>query len=918
MRHTTYERASLERRKNALVSLNGLLDLAFLQDQSKQAGILTDTDKAVEEGTVRLETEKAPKTRRKPYLIDVIDTIINESVREVLEVLAKEVGPRAATILDAGEIEILVESFLMQPGALFTPQAFESVSFEAKEYAEKTFGVETMGPPTRGKFDSVVMAVMKERNIELRTFPGAATRGMQLRDFIRAAEDLEGLRPGSSGITPAIRAVILNEEGHDTSLRDEAASFISELDIPALMDSAAQTRSSLVPESETYPRPQDLGTTTREFFGSLSQTDISEGNTLMPTALLKVEVPAAVTGRNESIRYAQTFKNKDFGSAGAGKIVDRALMLEGQKMFSKSQFINSIRTQEGVSEADQQKQYDAFKNSRDARIRDLLIHETTLSQMVAPEYAEALVSFAEEQATTFQEDFDNHVAAQRDAEAISDLESLDDRKTLENAVKAQLFDHLGLDADKVNEKQIHRLGQILEAGGEITAREANISLTASQQAEIAEETTESAAEFAETIGTPTQLNALAKKLVLKAGLDSEEYGFIDFDSLLKDDQIEILTFITMNPQDTPLPLAFVEEAHSRALADVAATEGKVAAKEEATRLDAITKANLASISRGELEFQLQGLGGSEEYQEFLREGGTLDQLEFQLQTAIRNLAPGVDVSKDIPSFIRDTLAEPEVAPPEAIEGRGSVFPGDIEMGTRRGLSAFDEALNAEERARRPLVSSMPSFETESQFRARITREAAQIDPSRIPSIPASAQRALVSAGISPMPTLSSAGRITQEELFGMDFGTDTEIAQAALDLSGGDPFLQEYLIKQAGTKSFDERFRSESQRRYQEAEDVFQARFAEVVDTSTGKVTPAPEQTTARGPTHAGLSKTDFLAQESGALTSQFDVQPSTVQRRQNEEERARVQAETEAERDREERERRSLRGSFSTFSRSA
>ena len=77
-------------------------------------------------------------------------------------------------------------------------------------------------------------------------------------------------------------------------------------------------------------------------------------------------------------------------------------------------------------------------------------------------------------------------------------------------------------------------------------------MTASQQAEIDEET----AEFAETIGTPTQLNALAKKLVLKAGLDSEEYGFIDFDSLLKDDQIEILTFITMNPKDTPLPLAF--------------------------------------------------------------------------------------------------------------------------------------------------------------------------------------------------------------------------------------------------------------------------------------------------------------------------------------------------------------------------
>ena len=155
----------------------------------------------------------------------------------------------------------------------------------------------------------------------------------------------------------------------------------------------------------------------------------------------------------------------------------------------------------------------------------------------------------------------------------------------------------------------------------------------------------------------------------------------------------------------------------------------------------------------------------------------------------------------------------------------------------------------------------------------------------------------------------------------MDFGTDTELAQAALDLSGGDPFLQQYLIREAGTKEFGERFRAEGQRRYQEAEDVFQARFGEVVDTSTGKVTPAPEQTTARGPTHAGLSKTDFLAQESGALTAEFDVQPSTVQRRQNEEERARVQAENEAEeaeRDREDLERRALRGSFSTFSRSA
>ena len=578
-------------------------------------------------------------------------------------------------------------------------------------------------------------------------------------------------------------------------------------------------------------------------------------------------------------------------------------MLGGQKMFSKSDFVNNTRTiDEGVSPEDQQRQYDAFKISRDTRIRNLLIHETTLKGMVEPEYADALVSFAEEQAATLTEDFNNEVAAQREAEAIAELDLIQNDKTARKKAVENDLDKLRADGEidfrysDLGPDQIEELGKILADNKVITGSEANSQYEESQKAE-----------HDAAINDSKNLEDLAFDKVFQTGRESGLY--IDFTKLSEEDQFAIMDFISTNSYDTPLDPELVGEAHTRALEADAIEKGEVAAKEEKTRLDAITKSNLDSISRGELEFQLQGLGGSEEYQQFLREGGTLDQLEFQLQTIIRDLPPGTDITADIPGLIRDALSEPEVAPPEA---------GDIEMGTQRGLSAFDEALNVEERARQPLAPSMPAFETESQFKARIAREAAQIDPTRIPGIPASAQRALVSAGIAPLPTLGSAGTITQEELFGMDFGTDTELAQAALDLSGGDPFLQEYLINQAGTKSFDERFRSESQRRYQEAEDIFQARFGEVVDTSTGKVTPAREQTTARGPSHAGLSKTDFLAQESDALTSQFDVQPSTVQRRQNEEESARMESENEAERDREERDRRALRGGFSTFSRRA
>jgi len=867
-------------------------------------------------------------TRRTGYNIKQIDQLITETLRDV-HARMDDPGRISFSIVNTTENKNKVANLLLNPDpSKFTISA-------------------SIGLP---EIDAAMLHVIEKRNREIRNFPEVITNKMKLDSLVAGLETANINRTGSTGMTPELSLAIREEDNINVnrSLLPQAADWTASVDIGTWFDStmalkANREAAGLVegavgaeddPLGRYLPTPQDFSEAVTQFAQTLKVEDIQAGETIVPTgSWLEVEVPTAVTGRDESIRIAGGYSNKKFDNAAAASIVDRVLMTDaGQELFSKNQFVNARRTtDEGVSPEDQLKQYTAFKNARDARIQALRNYETSLGKNISEDqYAENLVSFAEDQATTFQGDLDDDVAAQREAEAIINLQKIqDDPPARDKAVKNALDNLLGLDADNVNEKEIYRLGQILEAGGEITAREANTSLATSQQAEIDEETAEiaketaeaeaeAAAEFAETIRTPTKLKALARILVFESGLDSEAFKFMDFDDLLEDDQEEILTFIATNPQDTPLPMELVEQAHSRHLADVALTEGEVAATEEEARLDAITKDNLASISRGELEFQLQGLGGSREYQKFLREGGTLDQLEFQLQTAIRNLAPGVDVSKDIPRFIRDTLAEPEVAPPEAIEGRGSVFPGDIEMGTQRGLSAFDEALNAEERARRTFDPSIPAFETQSQFEARIAREAAQIDPTRIPGIPVSAQRALVSAGIAPLPTLGSAGTITQEELFGLDFGTDTELAQAALDLSGGDPFLQQYLIREAGTKEFDERFREEGQRRYQEAEDVFQARFGEVVDASTGKVTPAPEQTTARGPTHAGLSKADFLAQESGALTAEFDVQPSTVQRRQNEEERARVQAETEAERDREERDRRALRGGFSTFSRSA
>ena len=867
-------------------------------------------------------------TRRTGYNIKQIDQLITETLRDV-HARMDDPGRISFSIVNTTENKNKVANLLLNPDpSKFTISA-------------------SIGLP---EIDAAMLHVIEKRNREIRNFPEVITNKMKLDSLVAGLETANINRTGSTGMTPELSLAIREEDNINVnrSLLPQAADWTASVDIGTWFDStmalkANREAAGLVegavgaeddPLGRYLPTPQDFSEAVTQFAQTLKVEDIQAGETIVPTgSWLEVEVPTAVTGRDESIRIAGGYSNKKFDNAAAASIVDRVLMTDaGQELFSKNQFVNARRTtDEGVSPEDQLKQYTAFKNARDARIQALRNYETSLGKNISEDqYAENLVSFAEDQATTFQGDLDDDVAAQREAEAIINLQKIqDDPPARDKAVKNALDNLLGLDADNVNEKEIYRLGQILEAGGEITAREANTSLATSQQAEIDEETAEiaketaeaeaeAAAEFAETIRTPTKLKALARILVFESGLDSEAFKFMDFDDLLEDDQEEILTFIATNPQDTPLPMELVEQAHSRHLADVALTEGEVAATEEEARLDAITKDNLASISRGELEFQLQGLGGSREYQKFLREGGTLDQLEFQLQTAIRNLAPGVDVSKDIPRFIRDTLAEPEVAPPEAIEGRGSVFPGDIEMGTQRGLSAFDEALNAEERARRTFDPSIPAFETQSQFEARIAREAAQIDPTRIPGIPVSAQRALVSAGIAPLPTLGSAGTITQEELFGLDFGTDTELAQAALDLSGGDPFLQQYLIREAGTKEFDERFREEGQRRYQEAEDVFQARFGEVVDASTGKVTPAPEQTTARGPTHAGLSKADFLAQESDALTAEFDVQPSTVQRRQNEEERARVQAETEAERDREERDRRALRGGFSTFSRSA
>ena len=109
--------------------------------------------------------------------------------------------------------------------------------------------------------------------------------------------------------------------------------------------------------------------------------------------------------------------------------------------------------------------------------------------MVEPEYADALVSFAEEQAATLTEDFNNEVAAQREAEAIEKLELIQNDKTARKKAVENDLDKLRADGEidfrysDLGPDQIEELGKILADNKVITGSEANSQYEESQKAE---------------------------------------------------------------------------------------------------------------------------------------------------------------------------------------------------------------------------------------------------------------------------------------------------------------------------------------------------------------------------------------------------------------------------------------------------
>ena len=209
----------------------------------------------------------------------------------------------------------------------------------------------------------------------------------------------------------------------------------------------------------------------------------------------------------------------------------------------------------------------------------------------------------------------------------------------------------------------------------------------------------------------------------------------------------------------------------------------------------------------------------------------------------------------------------------------------------------------------------PDFDFKS--RAELQRELAQFNEQDTPGLTSRVNQALIATGRAPLPTLGTVGSIPQSELEAskQDILGQDDLGRLILELSGGDPFLQQFLLDQVQSEEFQgafNQFASDDQRK-QEAE-LFR-RFA---FTQEGGVETAPLEGTGLsfgGNRPSTTSQEAYIRSQSGVLKERFGRDPSTIQRVQNEQERDRLKLEQEEEREEERLSQKMLRPGRSTFS---
>jgi len=424
-------------------------------------------------GQLELLKEAQKPELRTPFGIKIVDSLIQEVVDEVM---SRSYVPQTVStrIRVADEVaRLLLSSHLEGDTDNFTPQAFD--------YADDV--------------SRAVLDVVKDRNEELITFPGAPTRALRLRGVVLAMVSFEAANPDSTGVTLAVRDALLRpgDRDIDRSLLPAAREFLAQLDVDSFFRTGIALRQKTDPASQYDLDPQDFGLAMSQVLGGFFQTiddkkDVRAGRTPIPTTFLPEPEPELRGSARERAVARATKKSGEFlDKLDALAIADSFLRRAGERYFKEGAFIDKAIL-EGRSKEEATREWKAFSSARDQYAEDILNASLATPGYLSPEEAaEIVVSAAEEAIDSFQDARTQSLTARSEAAAdAAAKKELEDRKKNKKALVTAAIEDLGIDPKLINSQEKVNLGNTLIENGVLTPEDIGGAYFASLQAEWAE------------------------------------------------------------------------------------------------------------------------------------------------------------------------------------------------------------------------------------------------------------------------------------------------------------------------------------------------------------------------------------------------------------------------------------------------
>ena len=424
-------------------------------------------------GVLELLKEAQKPELRTPFDIKIVDSLIQEVVDEVM---SRSYVPQTGSTRIRVEDEVarlLLSSHLEGDTDNFTPQAFD--------YADDV--------------SRAVLDVVKDRNEELITFPGAPTRALRLRGVVLAMVSFEAANPDSTGITLAIRDALLRpgDRDIDRSLLPAAREFLAQLDVDSFFRTGIALRQKTDPASQYDLDPQDFGLAMSQVLGGFFQTiddkkDVRAGRTPIPTTFLpEPESELRGSARERAVARATKKSGEFLDKLDALAIADSFLRRAGERYFKEGAFIDKAIL-EGRSKEEATREWKAFSSARDQYAEDILNASLATPGYLSPEEAaEIVVSAAEEGIDSFQDARTQSLTARSEAAAdAAAKKELEDRKKNKKALVTAAIEDLGIDPELINSQEKVNLGNTLIENGVLTPEDIGGAYFASLQAEWAE------------------------------------------------------------------------------------------------------------------------------------------------------------------------------------------------------------------------------------------------------------------------------------------------------------------------------------------------------------------------------------------------------------------------------------------------